>query len=62
MVDRTAAFNMLLQSLCILEYNGQRWFELHPAVREDLEFKDAEQKARKVRKARPASFRKGQGR
>jgi hypothetical protein len=31
--DRPAAFSMLLQSLCILEYNGDQWFDLHPAVR-----------------------------
>lgn len=58
-VDRTEAFKMLLQSLCILEYNGQRWFELHPAVREYQGIRDAEQKARKARKAKPSSSRKG---
>jgi hypothetical protein len=61
--DQTVAFKMLLQSLCILEYNSQRWFDLHPAVREYLEIRDTEQKARrKTRKPKPAGSRKGQGR
>jgi hypothetical protein len=58
-VDQTEAFKMLLQSLCILEYNGQRWLDLHPAVREHLEIRSAKQRARKTKKTRPASSRKG---
>lgn len=49
--NQTAAFKMLLQSLCILEYNGQRWFDLHPAVREYLDFRDAERQRREARKS-----------
>ena len=60
--DRPAAFRMLLQSLCILEYNGDQWFNLHPAVREYLEIKDVELKARKIRKAKATRSRKGRGR
>lgn len=60
--DRPAAFRMLLQSLCILEYNGDQWFDLHPAVREYLEIRDAERKAQKVRKAKTSSSHKGRNR
>lgn len=34
--ERTLGFNSLLQSLCILEYNGDRWYDLHPLVKEAL--------------------------
>lgn len=61
-VDQTVAFKMLLQSLCILEYDGQRWFGLHPAMREYLELQDAEQKARKTQKGRSTRSRKGKKR
>ena len=50
--NQTGAFKMLLQSLCILEYNGQRWFDLHPAVREYLNFRDAEKQRREARKSK----------
>ena len=60
--DRPEAFKMLLQSLCILEYNGDRWFDLHPAVREYLGIRNAERKARKTRKAGSAGSRKSRGR
>jgi len=56
--DRPAAFRMLLQSLCILEYNGEQWFNLHPAVREYLEIRDAERKAQKAKKGRTPGSRK----
>lgn len=56
--DRPAAFRMLLQSLCILEYNGDQWFNLHPAVREYLEIRNAEREAREAKKAKPTSARK----
>ena len=51
-LNQTAAFKMLLQSLCILEYNGQRWFDLHPAVREYIDFRAAEQKRREASKSK----------
>lgn len=38
-VRQTSAFKTLLQSLCILEYNGHRWFDLHPLVSEHLTVK-----------------------
>jgi hypothetical protein len=60
--DRSAAFRMLLQSLCILEYNGEQWFDLHPAVREYLEIRNVERKAQKARKAKATSSRKGRNR
>lgn len=56
--DRPAAFRMLLQSLCILEYNGEQWFNLHPAVREYLEIRHAEREARKTKKATTPRSRK----
>lgn len=49
--DRPAAFRMLLQSLCILEYNGEQWFDLHPAIREYLEIRHAERQTRKNKKS-----------
>jgi len=60
--DRSAAFRMLLQSLCILEYNGEQWFNLHPAIHEYLGIRDAERKAQKARKAKPTSSRRGRNR
>ncbi len=60
--DRPAAFSMLLQSLCILEYNGEQWFDLHPAVREYLDIRDAERKAQKAGKGQPAKSRPRRGR
>lgn len=30
------AFTALLQSLCVLEYNGERWYDLHPLLAEHL--------------------------
>jgi hypothetical protein len=56
--DRPAAFRMLLQSLCILEYNGEQWFNLHPAVREYLEIRNAERETRKAKKEKTARPRK----
>ncbi|MFQ5794598.1 MAG: hypothetical protein ACE5JP_06070 [Candidatus Bipolaricaulia bacterium] len=46
MVEQNEAFKMLLQNLCILEYNNDnRWFDLHPAIREVMRIRDDEQKA-----------------
>jgi hypothetical protein len=59
--DRPEAFKTLLQSLGILEYDGDRWFDLQPAVREYLGMRDTERKTRKTRKARPAGPRKSNG-
>lgn len=39
--DRDTAFNLLLQNLCILEYNGDRWYDLHPLVKETLRLRRA---------------------
>ena len=60
--DRSAAFRMLLQSLCILEYNGDQWFGLHPAIYEYLGIRDAERKAQKARKSKSTSSRRRRGR
>jgi hypothetical protein len=60
--DRSAAFRMLLQSLCVLEYNGDQWFDLHPAVHEYLGIRDAERKTQKSRKAKPTRSRRGHDR
>jgi len=38
-VDQTEVFKHLLQNLCILEYNGERWYDLHPLIREYMEKK-----------------------
>lgn len=35
-VVSTAALRHLLQHLCVLEYDGEPWFDLHPAVRDLL--------------------------
>lgn len=35
-VGTSADFKRLLQSLCILEYDGDRWYDLHPLVRAHL--------------------------
>ncbi len=53
--DRPAAFRMLLQSLSILEYNGEQWFDLHPAVREYLEIRNAERQTQKAKRAKTPS-------
>lgn len=50
--QQTEAFKMLLQTLCILEYNGDRWFDLHPLIRDYLEIKNAESKTAKTKKPR----------
>ena len=44
------AFTALLQSLCILEYNGDRWYDLHPLLKEHL---------RRMRASSAASSRAG---
>lgn len=44
----TAAFKLLLQNLCILEYNGDTWHDLHPLVRDHRELIASEQKARQA--------------
>jgi len=33
-LEQTEIFKHLLQNLCILEYNGERWFNLHPLIRD----------------------------
>jgi hypothetical protein len=38
-VDHTEIFKHLLQNLCILEYNGERWHDLHPLIRNYMERK-----------------------
>lgn len=48
--QQTEAFKRLLQTLCILEYNGDRWFNLHPLIRDYLEIKNAESKTAKTKK------------
>jgi len=57
--DRSAAFRMLLQSLCILEYNGDQWFDLHPAINEYLGIRNAERETQKARKSKPRQSRRG---
>lgn len=42
----TAAFKLLLQSLCILEYNGDTWYDLHPLIRQHLEITLADEERR----------------
>jgi len=37
--DHTEIFKHLLQNLCILEYNGERWHDLHPLIRNYMEKK-----------------------
>lgn len=41
----------LLQNLCILEYNGDKWYDLHPLVRDYLEIENAESKNTKTKKS-----------
>ena len=41
-----AAFKLLLQSLCILEYNGDTWYDLHPLIRWHLEITLADEERR----------------
>lgn len=38
-VDHTGVFKHLLQNLCILEYNGERWYDLHPLIRDSMKRK-----------------------
>ncbi len=45
--DQSEAFKHLLQNLCILEYNGDKWYDLHPLVRDYLKVKNAESKKTK---------------
>jgi len=33
-IEQTEVFKHLLQHLCVLEYNGERWFDLHPLIRD----------------------------
>lgn len=50
------AFKVLLQSLCILEYNGDTWHDLHPLIREHLIITRADEERRQKRRdARPSS-------
>ena len=44
-VDYDAALQMLLQSLCILEYNGEGWYDLHPLVHEYLRMREQQSPA-----------------
>lgn len=41
----------LLQNLCILEYNGDKWYDLHPLVRDYLEIENADSKTTKTPKS-----------
>ena len=45
-IAQTPAFRQLLQGLCILEYNGDVWYDLHPAVRDYLGIKLDEERRR----------------
>ncbi|MBI4384627.1 MAG: ATP-binding protein [Nitrospinae bacterium] len=56
--QQTEAFKALLQNLCILEYNGERWFDLHPLVREHLETQNVPGKKSKT-KTRPKKAKAG---
>jgi hypothetical protein len=38
-LEQTDIFKHLLQNLCILEHNGERWFDLHPLIRNYMEKK-----------------------
>ena len=49
------AFKVLLQSLCILEYNGDTWHDLHPLIRDHLIITRADEERRQKRRdARPS--------
>ena len=48
--DKTPAFKLLLQTLCILEYNGETWHNLHPLVHEYLLAKEAAEEERRHRR------------
>lgn len=47
--EHTPAFKLLLQTLCILEYNGETWHNLHPLIRDYLLLKEAEEAERRRR-------------